>query len=98
MITKESNLKNKGHEGTPCIKHEQVINRGSWRIKEPKINYSKCIKCHMCWLYCPDSAITIKKDNYTEPNQKTCKGCGVCAEVCPVKCIVMIRKGVVCKK
>lgn len=89
----ETDLKNLGINGIPHIVHDKIINRGSWRTKEPKIDYEKCIKCHMCWLYCPDSAILIRKDNYTEPNLKTCKGCGVCEKICPVKAIQMKRKG-----
>lgn len=88
----QNQLKNKGIKGIPYLKHTKTIDKGDWRVKYPKINHKKCIKCHMCWLYCPDSAIKIRKDNYTEPNPKTCKGCGVCAEICPVKAIYMRKK------
>ncbi len=25
---------------------------GTWRVYRPVINYSKCTKCGICWLYC----------------------------------------------
>jgi pyruvate ferredoxin oxidoreductase delta subunit len=65
-----------------------VINKtGSWRSgKKPVRNKEKCIKCMRCWLVCPDNA--IGEDIKT--NYDFCKGCGICAAECPVKCIDMI--------
>jgi len=56
-----------------------------WRTKKPIRDVKKCIKCMKCWLYCPDIAI----DEKIITNYDYCKGCGICAEVCPVKCIKM---------
>ncbi|HDD56776.1 MAG TPA: ferredoxin, partial [Nitrososphaeria archaeon] len=30
---------------------------GTWRVKKPVIDQSKCIRCLLCWVYCPDMAI-----------------------------------------
>ncbi len=71
---------------------------GSWRTFRPKRDESKCIHCLFCWVYCPDSSILISKaDNpkdvkMTGFDYKHCKGCGICASVCPVKCITMEKE------
>ncbi|MCK4544028.1 4Fe-4S binding protein [candidate division WOR-3 bacterium] len=66
---------------------------GSWRNLKPIIDESKCIKCFICWKFCPDASIDIVDEN-TPPkiNYDYCKGCGVCAEECPVNCISMIEE------
>ena len=69
----------------------KIINRGSWRIFKPVIDYKKCTRCLICWLYCPDAAYRLDKNNYPRPDEKTCKGCGICSNECPVKCIKMER-------
>ena len=54
---------------------------GLWRIVNPVLNFEKCNKCMVCWLYCPESA--IKANNGIEIDYDYCKGCMVCKEVCP---------------
>ncbi len=62
---------------------------GTWRVVKPVFDNSKCIKCRLCWLYCPENVIDIveKEDAFIEIDYDYCKGCGVCAEVCPKKAI-----------
>ena len=67
---------------------------GDWRAKRPVIDLSKCTPCkkqkdtcYLCWLYCPDG--TVKRRIPVEIDLTYCKGCGVCAEVCPTKAIRM---------
>lgn len=61
---------------------------GDWRSKKPVRDKEKCTRCLICWIFCPDSAISWngKDINF---NLDFCKGCGICAEECPVKCIEM---------
>jgi pyruvate ferredoxin oxidoreductase delta subunit len=64
---------------------------GGWRSVRPVRRDDDCINCLQCWIYCPDDAIpckdqTIKGLPYDLDH---CKGCGVCADICPVKCIDM---------
>ena len=42
------------------------------------------MNCLLCWLYCPDSAIALDGETFTGFDLDYCKGCGICAEVCPV--------------
>ncbi len=70
-------------------------NTGSWRVLRPIIDHTVCIPaktnkkaCFNCWLYCPDCVVskTIKPTIDLE----YCKGCGICAEECPVDAISMV--------
>lgn len=74
----------------------------SWRIQKPTVDYSSCIRCMICWKFCPDNAIDISVGGDLEaPNERVagleapvinydyCKGCGICANECPEKCIEM---------
>jgi len=47
----------------------------------------------MCWVHCPEPAIKRLEDDKVEIDYDYCKGCGICAEVCPVKAITMVMEG-----
>jgi len=63
-----------------------------WWMFRPVYNRAKCNKCGLCWVYCPDVAISIKKDGFCEFDLDYCKGCGICAKECPMKAIVMVEE------
>ena len=63
---------------------------GSWRSKRPIWNAEKCIHCLQCWLHCPDDSFFLKEQKITGIDYDHCKGCGVCAAVCPVDAIEMV--------
>ncbi len=65
---------------------------GNWRTFRPEKNKIKCINCLLCWIYCPDSSIKIKDSKMDGFDYDHCKGCGICASVCPVKCIDMKKE------
>lgn len=65
---------------------------GGWRSFKPLWHKDKCIQCMLCWMYCPDIAIPQKNGKRIETNLDYCKGCGICAKVCPVKCIEMVKE------
>jgi pyruvate ferredoxin oxidoreductase delta subunit len=62
---------------------------GDWRTYKPVIDQDKCVKCLICWIYCPDMSIDQTDDGGVKVNYDYCKGCGICAQECPVKCISM---------
>ncbi len=82
---------------TPLTTVPSTANKtGVWRTFRPVINYEKCIRCYICWKFCPEPAISfVPGDKYPAPsenfmkrdaveiNYDYCKGCGICANECP---------------
>ena len=70
---------------------------GEWRIVMPVIDMDKCTPtrqnkstCFLCWLYCPEAVVS--KTIPVQINLEYCKGCGICAQVCPVQAINMVAE------
>ena len=91
--------------GGIVIEPGNSVNRltGDWRILRPVINQDKCIRCMICWVYCPDSVIHVIDKPYTtskgrrydvtlEIDYGHCKGCGICVEECPVDAIDFVEE------
>ncbi len=57
------------------------------RILEPGCVHvpENCINCLLCWVYCPDMSIQVENGRFKGIDYRYCKGCGVCAQVCPGK-------------
>ncbi len=68
---------------------------GTWRVTKPVFHNDKCVKCRLCWLYCPESVIEIvdREDAFITINYDYCKGCGICSDVCPTKAIDLVPEG-----
>ncbi len=58
---------------------------GTWRSRRPIWDGEKCISCLFCWIYCPDSSIMVEDGKINGIDLDYCKGCGICANVCPEK-------------
>jgi len=70
---------------------------GEWRSSRPVIDQRKCLPakqnkpaCFQCWLFCPEAVIS--KTIPIQINLEYCKGCGICADVCPAHAITMVRE------
>jgi len=58
---------------------------GGWRTGlRPAVDLS------LCWIYCPDSAVRLDGTAFAGFDLDHCKGCELCAEVCPVDAIEMV--------
>ena len=78
---------------------------GTWRTFKPVIDYNKCIRCMVCWDFCPEPSI-YKEDGSEKPapnealkklpvpviDYDYCKGCGICVNECPVKAIEFVKE------
>jgi pyruvate ferredoxin oxidoreductase delta subunit len=63
------------------------------RTMRPLIDFTKCIKCTLCWLQCPDSCFDVTPDGLYDANMEACCGCGVCEAVCPeAECVTMVNE------
>lgn len=65
---------------------------GDWKSRTPKYIPDKCTHDLLCWLYCPDSAIHVKNGEIEKFDLDYCKGCGICANICPQNAIEMVEE------
>ncbi|MBD3348213.1 MAG: 4Fe-4S dicluster domain-containing protein [Candidatus Eisenbacteria bacterium] len=63
------------------------LKTGAWRADvKPKWHADRCIQCSQCWVFCPDVAIRLDDEGKVcGIDYDYCKGCGLCASVCPEK-------------
>lgn len=67
-----------------------VNDTGAWKTFRPVVDREECIKCYICWKFCPEPCISIDEETgYPVVDLGHCKGCGICAEECPKNCIEM---------
>ncbi len=87
-----------GHKSSvssPCV--GEAGKTGDWRSERPVIDKEKCLAvkagkaaCFRCWAFCPEAVFS--KEVGSEPDLTYCKGCGICAEVCPAGAITMVSE------
>ena len=65
---------------------------GDWRVMRPVIDQSRCTRCWICFVNCPDGAIALTAGNVPQIDYSVCKGCMLCAEECPVHVIESVRE------
>ena len=77
-----------------CIVTEPGSSReyrtGDWRSQKPTYNFTRCIKCGLCQIYCPEGCIRQNADGFFEANLFWCKGCGICHRECPTGVISIV--------
>jgi pyruvate ferredoxin oxidoreductase gamma subunit len=56
---------------------------GSWRQFRPVLEKDKCSCCWLCFVSCPEAAISLDADEYPVVDYDVCKGCLLCAHECP---------------
>jgi 2-oxoacid:acceptor oxidoreductase delta subunit (pyruvate/2-ketoisovalerate family) len=56
----------------------------------PDIDDELCNECSLCWIYCPEGAITRGSDGLIV-DYEDCRGCGLCAHECSRQAISMVE-------
>lgn len=65
---------------------------GDWRSQRPTYKFSKCIKCGLCWIFCPEECFYPNDEGYFVADLYHCYGCGICARECPTGVITMVEE------
>lgn len=83
--------------GTPSILaagNSAERQTGTWRVERPEIDYDICTRCGICFVRCPDGAISLNEEGYPVIDYDHCKGCMECWDQCPVAGAVRKEKEV----
>ncbi len=70
-----------------------LIKTGGWRLMRPVTKADKCCQCGTCYLYCPSGSVEDRGTHFSA-DLNYCKGCGICARLCPISAIIMVREPV----
>ena len=88
----DTNARHEISMSTPSV--GEAGRTGDWRSSRPVMIGELCLAvkqgkavCQLCWVYCPDACIAKGVGPTIE--LEYCKGCGICAEVCPSGAIEM---------
>lgn len=65
---------------------------GDWRSIRPVWDRDRCVKCGVCYIFCPDAAIYETEEGWFEADLYYCKGCGICACECPTQSISLVEE------
>ncbi|HZO97965.1 MAG TPA: 4Fe-4S dicluster-binding protein [Gaiellaceae bacterium] len=77
--------------GTVVPSEAEQPHTGGWRTGvKPAVDLAQCVNCLLCWLHCPDSAVVLRGNAFAGFDDDYCKGCEICAEVCPTGAITMV--------
>lgn len=64
----------------------------AWRVFRPEIDLSRCTRCWLCFVLCPEGAIDLDPQGFPVIDDAHCKGCLVCAHECPPEAIRRVRE------
>jgi pyruvate ferredoxin oxidoreductase delta subunit len=64
---------------------------GGWRAQKPIWDNTKCIKCGVCYLFCPEACISEDAEGFFVADLNYCKGCGICYHECWPRAIKMVE-------
>jgi pyruvate ferredoxin oxidoreductase gamma subunit len=66
-----------------AVANSPARHTGSWRQFRPVLHRESCTRCWVCFVRCPEAAITLDRDDYPVVDYDVCKGCLLCVHECP---------------
>lgn len=92
------------YASSTCYEAGHLVNRNAgWRSIRPVLDTRACTGCLTCYMYCPDGCIRkTEAGRESAPaaakrgeapifvDLDFCKGCGICAQVCPADALAMV--------
>ena len=66
-----------------------IYRTGDWRSQKPTYDFSRCLKCGICFVFCPEGCVRQNHRGFYEADFYYCKGCGICSYECPTRVIAM---------
>lgn len=66
---------------------------GSWRQFRPVLHPEHCTRCWVCFVRCPEAAISLDRDDYPMIDYDVCKGCLLCVHECPTHALSAEKEG-----
>jgi pyruvate ferredoxin oxidoreductase gamma subunit len=76
--------------GTPSVLapgNAEQRRTGAWRLTRPVIDRNVCTRCGLCFVECPDGAISLDHEGFPVIDYDHCKGCMICRHLCPLSAI-----------
>lgn len=70
-----------------AIANSPARHTGSWRQFRPVLEQERCTRCWVCFVRCPEAAISLDAENYPIIDYDVCKGCLLCAHECPTQAL-----------
>jgi pyruvate ferredoxin oxidoreductase gamma subunit len=58
---------------------------GNWRQFRPLLHRELCTRCWICFVRCPEAAISLDAQDYPAVDYDECKGCLLCVHECPTR-------------
>ncbi len=58
---------------------------GNWRQFRPVLDAERCTRCWICFVRCPEAAISLDTHDYPIVDYDECKGCLLCVHDCPLQ-------------
>jgi len=58
----------------------------------PVWDKERCIRCGICYIYCPNGAVIRVEDGFFEAEVDSCSACGICHRECLCGAVSMVGK------
>ncbi len=75
----------------PAVNDRTYVTKNPYHFGKPIVDIDNCNVCGLCWIGCPEGAISKLEDHITI-DYENCRGCGVCVQECPRDVIKLVQE------